>query len=91
MSRHGGSFDIILNAPEPLNNARQGNGNAPTNFEFYTIFHEACCGILQPLMTYDCQDRCYESYGPYRESSMEPEGAAIWCSINDVAEEGRSY
>ena len=89
-SRHGGSFDIILNAPEPLSNARQGNGNTPTNFEFYTIFHEACCGILQPLTTYDCQDRCYESYGPYRDFSMEPEGAAIWCSINDVAEEGRS-
>lgn len=64
-SRHGGSFDIIVDYPAPINNCRQANSNKPVNMEFYLDFPQICCNDRGPLIFHECEDKCWHSpYGP---------------------------
>lgn len=64
-SRHGGSFDIIVDYPAPINDCRQANSNKPVNMEFYLDFPQICCNDRGPLIFHECGDKCWHSYqGP---------------------------
>ena len=64
-SRHGGSFDIVVDYPAPMNDCRQANSNYPVNLEYYLNFQQICCNDRGPLIYYACEDKCWHSYqGP---------------------------
>ena len=67
-SRHGGSFDILIGYPPPVNNCRQANSDKPVNMDFYLNFPSICCNDKGPVSYYQCPEKCFNHYeGPHLE------------------------
>ena len=67
-SRHGGSFDILIGYPPPVNNCRQANSDKPVNMDFYLNFPSICCNDKGPVSYYQCPHKCFNHYeGPHLE------------------------